>query len=192
MKLLIFDNYDSFTYNIVHAVRELGIEPDVRRNDCITLDEVDAYDKIIISPGPGIPSEAGILPDLLRRYAPLKPILGVCLGEQAIGECFGAKLENLSRVYHGIRSTISITTPDYLFEGLPDRIDVGRYHSWVVSREDFPECLEITAMSDDGNIMALRHKEYDVRGVQFHPESILTPDGMTIISNWINTTSSKR
>ena len=192
MKLLIFDNYDSFTYNIVHAVRELGIEPDVRRNDCITLDEVDAYDKIIISPGPGVPSEAGILPDLLRRYAPLKPILGVCLGEQAIGECFGAKLENLSRVYHGIRSTISITTPDYLFEGLPDRIDVGRYHSWVVSREDFPECLEITAMSDDGNIMALRHKEYDVRGVQFHPESILTPDGMTIISNWINTTSSKR
>ncbi|MDE7460731.1 MAG: aminodeoxychorismate/anthranilate synthase component II [Paramuribaculum sp.] len=192
MKLLIFDNYDSFTYNIVHAVRELGIEPDVRRNDCITLDEVDAYDKIIISPGPGIPSEAGILPDLLRRYAPLKPILGVCLGEQAIGECFGAKLENLSRVYHGIRSTISITTPDYLFEGLPDRIDVGRYHSWVVSREDFPECLEITAMSDDGNIMALRHREFDVRGVQFHPESILTPDGMTIISNWINTTSSKR
>ena len=192
MKLLIFDNYDSFTYNIVHAVRQLGIEPDVRRNDCITLDEVDAYDKIIISPGPGVPSEAGILPDLLRRYAPVKPILGVCLGEQAIGECFGAKLENLSRVYHGIRSTISITTPDYLFEGLPDRIDVGRYHSWVVSREDFPECLEITAMSDDGNIMALRHKEYDVRGVQFHPESILTPDGMTIISNWINTTSSKR
>ena len=192
MKLLIFDNYDSFTYNIVHAVRQLGIEPDVRRNDCITLDEVDAYDKIIISPGPGIPSEAGILPDLLRRYAPLKPILGVCLGEQAIGECFGAKLENLSRVYHGIRSTISITTPDYLFEGLPDRIDVGRYHSWVVSREDFPECLEITAMSDDGNIMALRHREFDVRGVQFHPESILTPDGMTIISNWINTTSSKR
>ena len=153
---------------------------------------MDAYDKIIITPGPGIPSEAGILPDLLRRYAPVKPILGVCLGEQAIGECFGAKLENLSRVYHGIRSTISITTPDYLFEGLPDRIDVGRYHSWVVSREDFPECLEITAMSDDGNIMALRHKEYDVRGVQFHPESILTPDGMTIISNWINTTSSKR
>ena len=192
MKLLIFDNYDSFTYNIVHAVRQLGIEPDVRRNDCITLDEVDAYDKIIISPGPGVPSEAGILPDLLRRYAPLKPILGVCLGEQAIGECFGAKLENLSRVYHGIRSTISITTPDYLFEGLPDRIDVGRYHSWVVSREDFPECLEITAMSDDGNIMALRHREFDVRGVQFHPESILTPDGMTIISNWINTTSSKR
>ena len=192
MKLLIFDNYDSFTYNIVHAVRQLGIEPDVRRNDCITLDEVDAYDKIIISPGPGVPSEAGILPELLRRYAPLKPILGVCLGEQAIGECFGAKLENLSRVYHGIRSTISITTPDYLFEGLPDRIDVGRYHSWVVSREDFPECLEITAMSDDGHIMALRHREFDVRGVQFHPESILTPDGMTIISNWINTTSSKR
>lgn len=186
MKLLIFDNYDSFTYNIVHAVRELGIEPDVRRNDCITLDEIDGYDKIIISPGPGIPSEAGILPDLLKRYAPVKPILGVCLGEQAIGECFGAKLENLSRVYHGIRSEISIIKPDYIFEGLPDRIEVGRYHSWVVSREDFPECLEVTAVSDDGNIMALRHKTYDVRGVQFHPESILTPSGMTIITNWIN------
>lgn len=185
MKLLIFDNYDSFTYNIVHAVRELGIEPDVRRNDCITLPEVAAYDKIIISPGPGIPSEAGILPELLKRYAPEKPILGVCLGEQAIGECFGAKLENLSRVYHGIRSEISIIKPDYIFEGLPDRIEVGRYHSWVVSREDFPDCLEVTAVSDDGNIMALRHKTYDVRGVQFHPESILTPDGMTIISNWI-------
>lgn len=186
MKLLIFDNYDSFTYNIVHAVRELGIEPDVRRNDCITLDEIDGYDKIIISPGPGIPSEAGILPDLLKRYAPVKPILGVCLGEQAIGECFGAKLENLSRVYHGIRSEISIIKPDYIFEGLPDRIEVGRYHSWVVSREDFPDCLEVTAVSDDGNIMALRHKTYDVRGVQFHPESILTPSGMTIITNWIN------
>ena len=185
MKLLIFDNYDSFTYNIVHAVRELGIEPDVRRNDCIALDDIAGYDKIIISPGPGIPSEAGILPELLKRYAPVKPILGVCLGEQAIGECFGAKLENLSRVYHGIRSTISIIRPDYIFEGLSDRIEVGRYHSWVVSREDFPECLEITAVSDDGNIMALRHKTYDVRGVQFHPESILTPDGMTIISNWI-------
>lgn len=185
MKLLIFDNYDSFTYNIVHAVRELGIEPDVRRNDCITLPEVAAYDKIIISPGPGIPSEAGILPELLKRYAPEKPILGVCLGEQAIGECFGAKLENLSRVYHGIRSEISIIKPDYIFEGLPDRIEVGRYHSWVVSREDFPDCLEVTAVSDDGNIMALRHTAYDVRGVQFHPESILTPDGMTIISNWI-------
>ncbi len=185
MKLLIFDNYDSFTYNIVHAVRELGIEPDVRRNDCITLPEVAAYDKIIISPGPGIPSEAGILPELLKRYAPEKPILGVCLGEQAIGECFGAKLENLSRVYHGIRSEISIIKPDYIFEGLPDRIEVGRYHSWVVSREDLPDCLEVTAVSDDGNIMALRHTAYDVRGVQFHPESILTPDGMTIISNWI-------
>lgn len=185
MKLLIFDNYDSFTYNIVHAVRELGIEPYVCRNDCITLDEVGEYDKIIISPGPGIPSEAGILPELLKRYAAEKPILGVCLGEQAIGECFGAKLENLSRVYHGIRSEISIIKPDYIFDGLPERIEVGRYHSWVVSREDFPDSLEVTAVSDDGNIMALRHKIYDVRGVQFHPESILTPYGMTIISNWI-------
>ncbi len=185
MKLLIFDNYDSFTYNIVHAVRELGIEPDVRRNDCITLPEVAAYDKIIISPGPGIPSEVGIPAQVLNRYAPEKPMLRVWLGEQAIGECFGAKLENLSRVYHGIRSEISIIKPDYIFEGLPDRIEVGRYHSWVVSRENLPDCLEVTAVSDDGNIMALRHTAYDVRGVQFHPESILTPDGMTIISNWI-------
>lgn len=185
MKLLIFDNYDSFTYNIVHAVRQLGVEPDVVRNDCITPGQVGDYDKIIISPGPGIPSEAGILPELLRRYAPVKPILGVCLGEQAIGECFGAQLVNLSRVYHGIQSEISIVEPDYIFRGLPRRIKVGRYHSWVVSADNLPDCLEVTAVSDDGCVMALRHRTFDVRGVQFHPESILTPDGIKIIDNWL-------
>ena len=185
MNLLILDNYDSFTYNIVHAVRSLGIEPTVCRNDRITLDEVDAFDKIIISPGPGIPSEAGILPQLLERYATSKPILGICLGHQAIGERFGAVLRNLPEVYHGIKSTITITRPDYIFAGLPDKIDVGRYHSWVVDREGLPECLEVTAVSPDGEIMAMRHRSLDVRGVQFHPESILTPQGLTIIENWI-------
>ncbi|MDE6268145.1 MAG: aminodeoxychorismate/anthranilate synthase component II [Muribaculaceae bacterium] len=186
MKLLIFDNYDSFTYNIVHAVRELGFEPDVFRNDVISIDEIDHYDKIIISPGPGIPSEAGILPDLLRRYSPDKSILGVCLGEQAIGECFGATLVNLPEVYHGLQKDVQITVPDYIFEGLPARFPVGRYHSWVVSPENLPENLEITAVDDDGNIMALRHKSFDVRGIQFHPESILTPDGIKIFRNWLN------
>ena len=185
MKLLILDNYDSFTYNIVHAVRELGVEPTVRRNDRITLDEVDAFDKIIISPGPGIPSEAGILPQLLERYAESKPILGVCLGHQAIGERFGARLRNLPQVYHGIRSTITVTVPDYIFAGLPEHLEVGRYHSWVVDSKGLPDCLEVTAVSPDGEIMAMRHRTLDVRGVQFHPESILTPQGLTIIKNWI-------
>lgn len=185
MKLLILDNYDSFTYNIVHAVRELGAEPVVRRNDRISLDDVDAFDKIIISPGPGIPSEAGILAALLERYATSKPILGICLGHQAIGERFGARLRNLAQVYHGIKSTITVTEPDYIFAGLPDKIDVGRYHSWVVDKEGLPDCLEVTAVSPDGEIMAMRHRSLDVRGVQFHPESILTPQGMTIIRNWL-------
>lgn len=186
MKLLILDNYDSFTYNIVHAIKELGINPDVRRNDCITLDDVEQYDKIIISPGPGIPDEAGILPELLRAYADKKPILGVCLGHQAIGERFGAKLKNLSSVYHGIQSTIDITSPDYLFDGLPEQIEVGRYHSWVIDKDTLPEELEVLAKSRDGEIMAIRHKTLDIRGVQFHPESIMTPMGMTIFNNWIN------
>lgn len=186
MKLLILDNYDSFTYNIVHAIKELGINPDVRRNDCITLDEVEQYDKIIISPGPGIPDEAGILPELLLAYADKKPILGVCLGHQAIGERFGAKLKNLSSVYHGIQSTIDITSPDYLFDGLPEQIEVGRYHSWVINKDTLPEELEVLAKSRDGEIMAIRHKTLDIRGVQFHPESIMTPMGMTIFNNWIN------
>lgn len=185
MKLLIFDNYDSFTYNIAHAVRELGVEPDVIRNDRITLEGIDNYDKIIISPGPGIPSEAGLLPDLLREYAGKKSILGVCLGHQAIGERFGAQLLNLDDVYHGIQTPAHIIVRDYIFEGLPDEIAVGRYHSWVVDRANFPDELEVTAVSPDGEIMAMRHRYLDVRGVQFHPESVLTPMGLTIIKNWI-------
>ena len=186
MKLLIFDNYDSFTYNIVHAVRQLGYEPDVARNDRITLDEIANYDKIILSPGPGIPSESGLLPDLLATYADSKPILGICLGEQAIGERFGARLLNLPTVYHGIQTPIQVIADDYLFDGLPATIPVGRYHSWVVDREGFPEDeLEITAVDDEGRVMALRHRRYDVRGVQFHPESILTPDGLKMIDNWL-------
>ncbi|MBD5301008.1 MAG: aminodeoxychorismate/anthranilate synthase component II [Bacteroides sp.] len=185
MKLLIFDNYDSFTYNIAHAVRLLGVEPDVRRNDKITLDEIADYDKIIISPGPGIPSEAGILPQLLERYAGEKPILGVCLGHQAIGERFGAKLRNLSTVYHGVQSTVRLTADDYIFAGIPSEFEVGRYHSWVVDRESLPAELEVTAVSPDGEIMAMRHRTLDVRGVQFHPESVLTPYGLEIIDNWL-------
>lgn len=186
MRLLIFDNYDSFTYNIAHAVRELGITPDVRRNDKITLKDIEVYDKIIISPGPGIPSEAGILPELLEHYATVKPILGVCLGHQAIGERFGASLRNLSTVYHGVQSRIHLVADDYIFAGLPSEFEVGRYHSWVVDRSTLPSELQVTAFSPDGEIMAMRHREYDVRGVQFHPESILTPEGMTIIENWLN------
>lgn len=186
MRLLIIDNYDSFTYNIVHAIRFLGIEPEICRNDMIGIDDIERYDKIIISPGPGIPSEAGIVPEMLQRYATSKPILGICLGHQAIGERFGAKLKNLPNVYHGVKSTITVNLPDYIFDGLPDRLDVGRYHSWVVSKDGFPDCLEILATSPDGEIMALRHREHDIRGVQFHPESILTPEGINILRNWIN------
>lgn len=185
MRLLIFDNYDSFTYNIAHAVRQLGVEPDVIRNDKITLDEVGNYDKIIISPGPGIPSEAGILPQLLERYGSEKPILGVCLGHQAIGERFGAKLRNLSTVYHGVQSTVHLTADDYIFAGIPSEFEVGRYHSWVVDRDSLPSELEVTAVSPDGEIMAMRHRNLDVRGVQFHPESVLTPYGLEIIDNWL-------
>lgn len=185
MKLLIIDNYDSFTYNIVHAVRELGVEPIVARNDAISVAEVGKYDKIIISPGPGIPSEAGIIDEVIRRYAAEKPIFGVCLGHQAIGECFGARLRNLSRVYHGIQSATMVVKPDYLFAGLPCEFKVGRYHSWVIDSEGLPDCLEVTAVSPDGEIMAMRHRDLDIRGVQFHPESILTPDGLTMINNWL-------
>ena len=187
MKILVFDNYDSFTYNIVHALRELGCNPDVVRNDQISLDEVEKYDKIIISPGPGIPEEAGILMPLLKRYAGKKPILGVCLGHQAIGQNFGAKLLNLPEVYHGIATPIYLIADDYIFKGLPSKFDVGRYHSWVVDTENFPnDQLEVIARDENGMIMALRHKYYDIRGVQFHPESILTPQGMQIIANWLD------
>lgn len=186
MKILIFDNYDSFTYNIVHAVRSLGFEPDVVRNDRITLPQIDSYDKIIVSPGPGIPSEAGILPELLRMYAPVKPILGVCLGHQAIAECFGGTLENLENVYHGVTTPVNIENMDYIFDGMECRLNVGRYHSWVVSDKNLPSCLKVTSRDDDGLIMSLRHKVFDVHGVQFHPESILTEGGIKIFDNFLN------
>lgn len=186
MKILVFDNYDSFTYNIVHALRELGVEPDVVRNDQISLDDVEKYDKIVVSPGPGIPEEAGLLMPLLKRYAGKKPILGVCLGHQAIGENFGAHLFNLPEVFHGIATPVKVEKEDYLFEGLPRDFQVGRYHSWVVDKKDFPEEeLEVIATDHNGMIMAMRHKKHDIRGVQFHPESVLTPDGKKIISNWL-------
>lgn len=186
MKIVIIDNYDSFTNNLSHLVKELGAEVTVLRNDSFPIEELETYDKILLSPGPGIPKEAGLLLEVIRTYAGKKPILGVCLGEQAIGEVFGGKLTNLSEVYHGIQSPIRITASNYLFEGLPEEILVGRYHSWVIDRENFPDALEITAVSQEGYIMALRHKDFDVQGIQFHPESVLTPDGKKIISNWLN------
>lgn len=186
MNIVIIDNYDSFTYNLSHLVKELGAGVTVLRNDRFALDDLEVYDKILLSPGPGIPSEAGLLTDVIKAYAGRKPILGVCLGHQAIGEVFGARLENLSDVYHGVATTGTQYGNDPIFATLPRRIVMGRYHSWVVSKDGFPSCLEITAESDDGQIMGLRHKEYDISGIQFHPESILTPDGRTMIKNWID------
>ena len=186
MKIVIIDNYDSFTYNLSHLVKELGAEVTVYRNDQFHLKQLEVFDKIILSPGPGIPSEAGLLLDVIRTYAGRKPILGVCLGHQAIGEVFGGKLTNLSDVYHGIATEGTQFGVDPIFTGLPKRIIMGRYHSWVVDRVDFPSCLEITAVSDDGQIMALRHRNYNIHGIQFHPESVLTPEGRTIIKNWLN------
>lgn len=188
MKILIFDNYDSFTYNLVHLVKELGFtDVDVYRNDKIALHDIAKYDKIILSPGPGIPSEAGLLLPLIKEYAGKKPILGVCLGHQAIGEAFGAELTNLEDVYHGVTTQIKITNPDYIFDSLGSELEVGRYHSWIVSNKDLPECIEVTAVDNNGQIMALRHKEYDIHGVQFHPESVLTPAGEIIVRNFLNT-----
>ena len=185
MKVVIIDNYDSFTYNLSHLVKELGAEVTVVRNDQFRLEELEQYSKIILSPGPGVPSEAGLLLDVIRTYAGKKPILGVCLGHQAIGEVFGAKLENLSDVFHGVATPCHIVADDPIFSGIPRDITIGRYHSWVVSRENFPDCLEITAVSDEGQIMALRHRELNVRGIQFHPESVLTPDGRKMLQNWM-------
>lgn len=186
MKIAIIDNYDSFTYNLSHLVKELGAEVTVLRNDRFALPDLEPYDKLILSPGPGIPAEAGLLLDVIHTYAGRKPLLGVCLGEQAIGEAFGATLENLAEVYHGVQMPVRLTHNDYLFDGLPATFPVGRYHSWVVSREGLPETLDITAESEEGLIMALRHKTLDVHGIQFHPESVLTPDGRTILSNFLN------
>lgn len=186
MKIVIIDNYDSFTYNLSHLVKELGAEVSVVRNDEFELEALDAFDKIILSPGPGIPSEAGLLLEVIRHYAGRKPILGVCLGHQAIGEVFGGQLTNLSTVFHGVATEGTQLGNDYLFDGLPERITMGRYHSWVVDREGWPEALEVTALSDEGQVMALRHREMDIHGIQFHPESVLTPDGRTMLENFIS------
>ncbi|MCB0685840.1 MAG: aminodeoxychorismate/anthranilate synthase component II [Saprospiraceae bacterium] len=187
MKILVVDNYDSFTYNLVQYIREIVNYPvDVFRNDAIPLNEVELYDIIVLSPGPGIPSESGITPEVISTYYKTKSILGVCLGHQAIGEAFGGTLHNLDRVFHGVATEIRVTKPDVLFEGLPQQFPAGRYHSWIVEKDKFPNCLEIIAEDHTDTIMALRHKEYNVRGVQFHPESILTPDGKTILKNFFN------
>lgn len=185
MRVVIIDNYDSFTYNLSHLLKELGAEVTVYRNDKFQMEKLEGFDKIVLSPGPGIPSEAGLLLDVIKAYAGRKPILGVCLGHQAIGESFGGKLTNIGQVMHGVATPCHITVDDYLFEGLPKEIEIGRYHSWVVDQEGFPECLEVTSVSDDGFVMSLRHKEYDIRGIQYHPESVLTPDGKTILGNWL-------
>ena len=185
MKIAMIDNYDSFTYNLVHLVRELGAEITVFRNDQFELPDLDSFDKIMLSPGRGIPVEAGKLLDVIKTFAGSKPILGICLGEQAIGEVFGGKLINLSSVFHGVQTPAHIVADDSIFRGLPRDILVGRYHSWVVDANSLPDCLEVTCVSDEGQIMALRHKEYDVRGIQFHPESVLTPLGKKMIFNWL-------
>ena len=185
MKIVIIDNYDSFTYNLSHLLKELGADVTVVRNDKFELEDLEQYDKIVLSPGPGIPSEAGLLLEVIRTYAGRKPILGVCLGHQAIGEVVGASLENLKEVYHGVQTEGTQLGNDYIFDGLPERVMMGRYHSWVVAKDSVPECLEVTAMSDDGEIMAMRHRQYDIHGIQFHPESVLTPEGKTIVGNFL-------
>lgn len=200
-RILVFDNYDSFTYNLVHLVEKLTHgKVEVHRNDQLPLEKVKEYDKIILSPGPGIPEEAGLLLPLIREYAATKSILGVCLGHQAIGQAFGGRLVNLSTVYHGVATPVKVVKrgggagaparanqggPNDLFEGLPDEIEVGRYHSWVISEEGFPEELEVTARDEKNMIMALRHRALDISGVQFHPESVLTPEGQRIMQNWL-------
>jgi anthranilate synthase component 2 len=186
-KILVIDNYDSFTYNLVHYIFQItGSKPDIFRNDDIGLSQIDQYEKILLSPGPGIPAEAGICLELIRQYAPSKSILGICLGHQAIGEAFGGKLTNLSQVYHGLATPVTITeTGDPLFAGIPGTIMAGRYHSWVVDSIGLPECLAITSVDDNGLIMGLSHRQYDVRGLQFHPESVLTEQGYDIMRNWL-------
>jgi len=186
MKLLVFDNYDSFTYNLVHIVKKLGFtDVEVHRNDRISLEEINRFDKIILSPGPGVPFESGILLELIKTYASSKSIFGVCLGVQAIAEAFGGSLLNLPQVYHGIASEVSIFDDEVLFRNLPETITAGRYHSWVVNDSTLPPCLQVTAKDEQGTIMALKHRTLDVRGVQFHPESVLTPSGEQILKNWL-------
>ncbi len=194
MNVLVLDNYDSFTYNLVQYLQELlGKRVTVHRNDAIALDDIEGFDCVVLSPGPGLPADAGIMPELIRRFAPTKPILGVCLGHQAIGEAFGADLHNLAQVYHGIETPVERTVDDEpLFEGMPKRFQAGRYHSWVVDPETLPEALEVTAVDDKGVIMAMRHRQYNVRGVQFHPESIMTAKGMTLLKNFLTHCQSRR
>ncbi len=184
-RILIIDNYDSFTYNLVHYLEDLACQVTVKRNDQLTLKEVEPFDKIVLSPGPGIPDEAGLLKEIIKEYAPTKSILGVCLGQQAIGEVFGGSIINLDTVFHGVATSIDIIVDDEpLFNGLKKTIEVGRYHSWVVDT-NLPDKLEATSVDNNGQIMSLRHKKYDVKAVQFHPESVLTPDGKKILENWV-------
>lgn len=187
MKTIVIDNYDSFTYNLVHILRELGLENDLRivRNDKFELDEIENYENILLSPGPGLPKDAGLMPKLIERFAPSKNILGVCLGHQAIGEAFGCKLFNLPKVYHGMVTPIEVTQEDRIFEGLPSSFNVCRYHSWVIDKSSITDQLEITSIAENGNIMSIKHKEYNVRGVQFHPESIMTEHGKKLMQNWL-------
>ena len=188
MRIVVIDNYDSFTYNLVHAIKKIsGQTVDVIRNDELELEDLQQYDKIVLSPGPGIPEEAGLLLDIIRRYAPVKSMLGVCLGHQAIGEVFGGKLTNMNRVLHGIATPVNKTAVSTcLFEGLPESFQAGRYHSWIVDADTLPSCLQVTGYDQEGRIMAMKHAEYDVEGVQFHPESVLTPLGEQMIANWLN------
>ena len=187
MKILVIDNYDSFTYNLMHAIKKItGLPVIVCRNDEIKLEDIDEYDKIILSPGPGIPSEAGLLLDIIKEYAPSKSMLGVCLGHQAIGEVFGGKLHNMNKVLHGIATPISVEKrSSILFNNIADSFEAGRYHSWIVEKDNLPDCLEVTSVDGEGLIMSMKHKEYDVEGVQFHPESVLTPEGEKMLKNWI-------
>jgi len=185
-KILVIDNYDSFTYNLVHYLQDLNCDVTVKRNDKLTLDEVDNYDKILLSPGPGIPDEAGLLKPIIKEYAATKSILGICLGQQAIAEVFGGEIENLDNVYHGVSTEVELTNQDeVLYKGLPNKLEVGRYHSWVV-KKNLPEGLIPTSIDVNGEIMSLKHKEFDVRAVQYHPESILTPKGKQILKNWVD------
>lgn len=186
MKILILDNYDSFTFNLYQLILEQGFQPKVFRNDKISLEEVSKYEKILLSPGPGLPQNAGIMPELIKKFAPTKSILGICLGHQAIGECFGGELENMSNVCHGLGLETFVTKSDeILFADTPKKFKSGRYHSWIVKDKNLPEDLEITAIDEEKRIMAMRHKNFDVKGIQFHPESILTPIGPKIINNWL-------
>lgn len=188
IKIAVIDNYDSFTYNLVHYLEDLNAEVTVFRNDELELDELEKFDKILLSPGPGIPDEAGLLKAIIAKYAASKSILGVCLGQQAIGEVFGGHLTNLDKVFHGVATKVTVNvTDESLFDNLPNEFEVGRYHSWVVDTNNFPEILEITSVDETGQIMSLRHKTLDVKGVQFHPESVLTPHGKTILKNWLTT-----